>query len=433
MTVSALLSKAVKCLLHPSIIFNKLFGDTKWYQQIRYKVLYYRIRQYLLVQKIHRENRATVVFFAATVSMWRYQKLYEILKTDERFKVYVVVTTFASFTEDANRIQKEQLCCFFNNNHVDFLLLEDITGGISSLNPDIIFYIQPYEGIIGDDVCYTHFKDKLLAYYPYGLQNVYKKWGYNTEFHNLAWRLFYPTVLHKQNAKALSAVKGKNVVVVGEPHADDYSSPIVEDPWKDKGKKKRIVWAPHFQIVPNKMFYRPSFLWTFDLMLEIAEKYKESISIAFKPHPRLYPTLCQYPGWGKERTDKYYALWKEMDNTQFEDGDFVDLFKTSDAIIHDCGSFTAEYQYTMKPCMFLTRDYRSVFDELCPFGKLCLDNHYIGENKDDIIRFIEDIVLLGNDPKGTQRKYFYKNYLQPPYNRSTAQNTYDDIVSCLFD
>lgn len=429
-----IIRKTAKCLRHPSIVFNKFWGDTKWYQRLCQHVLCYKIKRFRTIRKIRRENKATVVFFAANVSMWRYQRLYEKLVSDKRFDVHVVISPFVTFTKEANDEQVARLCQFFKENNVDYVTQQEISskGGVMGLKPDILFYTQPYRDILGGDACYTNFKDKLLAYYPYGLQNVKSQWGYNTEFHNIAWRLYYPTLLHKKNAEELSAVKGKNVVVVGEPHADDYLSNENSDPWKDRQQKIRIIWAPHFQIIPNGMFYRPSFLWTYDLMLEIAVKYRDRICMAFKPHPRLYPTLCDYPTWGKERTEEYYSKWKEMDNTQFEDGDFIDLFLTSDAIIHDCGSFTAEYQYTKKPCMFLTKDYNSVAEELCSFGKHCLDNHYVGQCREDVIRFIEEVLILGKDPKKNQREAFFKEYLYPPHCKSTVQNTYDDLVNSLF-
>lgn len=429
-----LLQKIRKCLLHPRIILNRFFGERKWYQREAFRVTYYRRLQARTIKKIQQKNHATVVFFAVNVPMWRYQKLYEKLVSDNRFTVYVVIGEFDSYTKDANEEFTSNLIKFFRENNVDFIRLKQLEsqGGVKSLNPDILFYTQPYEGLFGEEACYSNFMDKLLAYYPYGLQNLIKNWSYNTRFHNIAWRLYYPTSLHKNTATEFSAVKGRNVVVVGEPNADYYLSPVSVDPWKDKTGKIRIIWAPHFQIIPNGMFFRPSFLWTHDLMLEIASKYEDQVCIAFKPHPKLFSTLCNHPDWGYERAARYFSEWRSRDNTQYEDGDFIDLFKTSDALIHDCGSFTSEYQYTMKPCLFLTKDFSTMKEELCPFGMKSLDNHYIGQNENDVMHFIDDVLISGNDEKKSQREAFFNDYLIPPRGKSTAENTYDDIVTSLF-
>ncbi len=383
---------------------------------------------------IRKRGKANVVFFAANRSMWRYQKLYDHLSKDSRFFLTVVISEFATLTEEANNRNKEELIKLFNSKSVHYIQQKDLPlkNGVKSLNPDILFYIQPYEGMFGENASYSYFKKKLIAYYPYGLQNVKANWGYNTKFHNIAWRLYYPTKLHLQNARDLSLVKGKNVRVVGEPHADDFSAPIKNDPWKCKDNRKRIIWAPHFQIVPNEMFYRPSFIWTHKTMLEIAKKYQDQLLIAFKPHPRLFSELCKHPDWGEQRAKEYYDLWVNMPNTQIEDGEFVELFKTSDALIHDCGSFTAEYQYTKKPCMFLTRDILSVRQELCPFGIQCFDNHYIGQTEEEVVKFIEETVLMGIDPKKEAREQFFNEFLLPPNGHTTAENTYNDLVKSLF-
>ena len=42
-------------------------------------------------------------------------------------------------------------------------------------------------------------------------------------------------------------------------------------------------------------------------------------------------------------------LW----NAQMVDGRYIEVFKHSDAMIHDCGSFSLEYFYAHKPMMFL--------------------------------------------------------------------------------
>ena len=100
------------------------------------------------------------------------------------------------------------------------------------------------------------------------------------------------------------------------------------------------------------LFYG-TFMRTGEILLEMAEKYRGRIQFAFKPHPNLHYTLCQHPQWGKQRTDAFYAKWREMPNTQFEDGAYADLFMQSDAMIHDCGSFIQEYLFADKPCMYL--------------------------------------------------------------------------------
>ena len=122
-----------------------------------------------------------------------------------------------------------------------------------------------------------------------------------------------------------------------------------------------------------------------------------------------------------------------MENTQLETGEFVDLFMTSDAMIHDSGSFAVEYHYSQKPVMFVSKDMDSILATQSDFGKLVYSLHYLGQSMNDVHAFITDTVLLGNDPMLNQRRDFFDRHLLPPNNKSVAQNTLDDLVQSLFE
>ena len=146
-----------------------------------------------------------------------------------------------------------------------------------------------------------------------------------------------------------------------------------------------------------------------DQMVELAEKYNDRVQIAFKPHPVLKFKLINL--WGKEKTEAYYQKWADMPNTQLEEGYYIDLFLTSDAMIHDCASFTAEYLFTRKPVLFIVRDQQQVESHWNPFGRKCYNQHYHAHGLEDIECFINDIVISGNDPMQPQRETFFNQYL----------------------
>jgi CDP-glycerol glycerophosphotransferase (TagB/SpsB family) len=186
----------------------------------------------------------------------------------------------------------------------------------------------------------------------------------------------------------------------------DYSP---KDVWKlQERPKKRIIWAPHHTV--DYLFNFSNFLNYCEDMLQLAEKYQEEVQFAFKPHPVLKFKLINL--WGLEKTEEYYKRWENLSNGQIEQGDYIDLFKTSDAMIHDCGSFTAEYLYTQKPVLFQIRD-EKVKDEFNSFGQLCFEKHYHAYTIEETETFIREIVINGNDPKAEEREQFYKQYLYP--------------------
>jgi hypothetical protein len=138
---------------------------------------------------------------------------------------------------------------------------------------------------------------------------------------------------------------GVNALVTGYPGVDNLLDPNYSprDVWKIKDKKvKRLIWAPHHSMFTDECIYYSCFLQYSDFMLEMAQKDRDDIQIAFKPQPVLRNKLNQY--WGKGKTDDYYHRWESMDNTFLENGGYVDVFLTSDAMIHDSGSFLIEFQ-----------------------------------------------------------------------------------------
>ena len=114
--------------------------------------------------------------------------------------------------------------------------------------------------------------------------------------------------------------------------------------------------------------------------------------------------------WGEERTEQYYNRWKTLANGQLEEGPYIDLFLTSDALIHDCGSFTAEYLYVGKPCMFLVSegDMEAKFNV---FGKQAYAQYYKGHSLKEIEDFLQHVVIEGNDTMAQQRATFYQTVL----------------------
>lgn len=394
------------------------------------------IYQYLFVKSLRYKKQINVVFYASSLAMWRYQHLYEEMVKHPRFKTSIVLIPMLNYSIKQQKKDVDTLKSFFSLRNIEYVLAVDDNGEIlnikKDLNPDIVFYPQPYYGIFRKEHLYNEFLGRLLCYYPYAFWRSTDDWSYNLPFHNIAWKLFYSTELHRKDAKEIANNKGRNVEVVGYPTADDFLFRKHVDVWKPQPvKKKRVIWAPHFTILSGGLLEQSNFLWMADLMLELAVKYSDKIQIAFKPHPRLYTELGNCDVWGQEKTDEYYNKWATMENSQVETGEFIDLFMTSDAMIHDSGSFGVEYHYSGNPVMYIADDFDEQVSKMSEFGKLAMKQHYVGAKKDDIIRFIDDIVLGGNDYMATQRKEFVEAYLVPPNGKTVAENTMNVLLKEL--
>ena len=115
----------------------------------------------------------------------------------------------------------------------------------------------------------------------------------------------------------------------------------------------------------------------------------------FKPHPILNSKLQNHADWGREKTEEYYEFWKNQSYSQLNEGDYVDLFCESTAMIHDSGSFLAEYLHVNKPVLYLvnTDNYMDFYND---FGKKALDCCDLGKSENDILIFIENLKHITN-------------------------------------
>lgn len=391
-----------------------------------------------LVEQLSREQRPLrVVFMAIDLAYWHYQGIYELMAADSRFLPTIVLSPCKERLNPEADMQR--LRDYFRDrgtSFVDYDFTQPPVDIRRQLQPDLIFYTQPYEHQLCNEHDPRHFYDRLVCYMPYGFWTSTGKGSYNLHFHNQAWRLYYSTQLHLQEAQRVADNHGRNVRVTGYANADEFLSGHHRSPWQeiaDGHRRKRIIWAPHFSITAKSSYLpaRACFLWMAELMLELAQAYKDRIQIAFKPHPSLITQLYQHPDWGKERADDYYARWQQMENTQLETGGYVDLFMTSDAMIHDSGSFVVEYLYANRPVMFVSNNLQSILATQSEFGLQAYKQAYIGSEAGDIRRFIDEVVLRGNDPMRPQREQFFSDYLLPPGGKTVAQNIVDDITKSL--
>ena len=394
------------------------------------------IYQTVLRYRLRYKDRINVVLIASSLPMWRFQGLYELLSQHARFNVSVFIMPFKTYNVEQQKADVESLVSFFCSRDIPYVMLSDACekgeNELQKLNPDVLFYPQPYLRIYDDAYDYDKFKTRLLCYCPYAFWMSVDGWSYNLPLHNYAWKLFYSTELHRHEAKRYGRSGDRNVEIVGYPNADVFLSGNHKDVWKPQDlKKKRIIYAPHFTIFKGGLLEQSNFLWLGEFMQDVAEKYADKIQFVFKPHPRLFSELCRHDDWGKEKAKAYYDKWDAMENGQLQTGEFIDLFMTSDAMIHDSGSFTVEYHYSGKPVMYVADNIEEQILNKNELGEKAMRLHYIGKTKQDIIDFIENVVLKGEDPMKQEREQFKQDYLLPPNGKTVAQNMADVLIKAF--
>jgi hypothetical protein len=396
-----------------------------------------RRRQEKAILSLQQKKHVTVAFFVLDLAGWKNDYLYKMMEQSKVFDPIIFVCPVVNFDRSYMLNKISDIYAYFKENGYNVIKSYDEKTDTyvdvrKEINPDIIFYQTPYYGQIDNRYFITEFTDILTCYVPYFFDLVNDhSFIYDMNFHNFLWKYFVPTNYHLKYAQRYSRCKGDNVIVSGYPGVDYYLDTQFKpkDVWKIKDRRiKRIIWAPHQTINADEPIHFSCFLYYYQTMLDLALKYKNQIQIAFKPHPLLRVKLSKR--WGVERTDRYYETWETLSNGIYSDGLYMDLFLTSDAIIHDCGSFIAEYLYTCKPAM-RTDNPEQVQNEINDLGMDCLDCYYRAKNADDIERFIVDVVIKGDDPMKEKRESFYNSVLKSPNGVMASQYILDYLSNTL--
>lgn len=369
----------------------------KWY--------YKHIFTPLKIRSIRRKERIRVVFVIANLSCWKTESLYKAMLNHDRFEPILLLMSFPD-KPDFDNIES-----YFRAKGYPYERIPDDKTICETLHPDIIFYQQPYERLHAPKHMYRSNMQSLFCYATYSLRSSLDILNTHIKFIRLCWQVYYENEQNLQTYRSLNRKYAANGLATGLPVMDDLLQPrsAYPDPWKPSEGKKRIIFAPHHSVDDNPGFQTSTFLTTGPLMLEIAERYSDKVQWTFKPHPFLRGKLEKI--WGKEATDKYYSRWAEAEWSQYEHGEYMGLFKHSDAMIHDCGSFTMEYLATGNPVMYL-KDNSPAAQKYNNTHLRALNVHYQGTSPELIERFINQ-VISENDPLRPGRNAFITEYLTP--------------------
>lgn len=397
-----------------------------------------RLNQQGVLKLKNKNEPINVAFIVLREAVWKLDSVYIHMMVSERYNPTIVIAPLKKLPDAERQMNINKAYDWFASRGYQVVKGEENGRQINvrtSLSPDLIFYTNPHNdtnsrfypsGLIGIPSVYVPYAHQISCYNNYQPQ-------YNQLFHNLMWRIYTTNDLDKKIFEDFSDLKGSNVVVTGYPGIEPLITSQLEDKvsvWKTQDKsKKRIIWAPHHTIFPGSSLGYSTFIANAQFMKALAIKFADQVQFAFKPHPMLYDKLTQHPEWGAKKAQEYYDFWKDMENTQLEQADYLVLFYQSDAIVHDSGSFLAEYLYVNKPAMYLSSSQELELDSYNPFGKACLEQYEIGVTKADIEAFVQR-VILNEDKYLSVRTEFLKEVLLPK--QLPSIQIMDDLNRSLF-
>lgn len=433
--------KILKKALSESL-WNKLKKAKRFFSTLSYRVKIRLVERNhnIALRKIKGKEKIKVAFFLIHHADWKYEGVYKLMCNDIRFEPVVFICPYTSHGEENMMMVMDRAYKTFEKEgyHVVKTYNEQTNVWLDIKNevkPDVVCFTSPWD-LTRSEYLIKNFLDTLTCYVPYGfkISHLYEA-HFNRPMQNFVWKFFLETPIHKKLSLKYSTNNSRNTVITGYPGMDRFLGELQEyrDVWKIKDKKiKRIIWAPHHTIpgMGATLDYS-TFLDYAEPMLKLADEFKEEIQISFKPHPILRSNLSKEEVWGKKRTDDYYQTWENLSNGQLNEGEYLDLFFTSDGIIHDSGSFIIEYLYTGRPVMFLLTD-DSVFNRFNEIGKAALANFYLGRNSEDVREYIRKVIIEGEDNFKEKRKHFFEEVVSPPNHLTASENIFNHIKSQIF-
>lgn len=392
----------------------------------RWFFLAYRLYFPIKIQEIKKKQQVRVLFVIAELGAWKTESLYLAMHNNKKFLPVLGVTK--SLEVPGSELKLKEYLDSKNYEYKDL----DIPGNdIDSISPDLIFYYKPYDTSIPRKHIYKYHLRSLPCFINYAFNSQYDKVTISDRIFDYSIFQFVENKLVAKAKRQRLGIRAHGLAVTGVPMQDALigTSQITNDPWKDHSGKKRIIYAPHhsFSGTNDGGVVFATFLIYGEFILQLAEKYKQQVCFAFKPHPTLYVKLCKI--WGKEKTDEYYEKWANMENTQLELGYYSDLFRFSDAMIHDCCSFIIEYLYTQKPVLFLQAETIRI-ENFNDFSTKAFSLHIKAIKETDIENFIQTIID-GIDPLSSDRRQFYEQQLLPPNGTSASENIIAHICNSI--
>lgn len=402
--------KAIKRVLPKPVKRVLITTKIKTYDQWQKKRLFERmqLKHAELLQQIKGKEKIKVVFLAIHKSVWKVDPVFQKMLKDPFFEPEILVCPYTPYGEERMLEDMEQAYDYFKEKGYLVRKSRNEDGSwikLEELKPDLVFFTNPHN-LTRKEYYEDAYLNYLSCYAGYGMPiSKYSNYQgqFNQYFHNAVWKIFVQTQEMVVNYKKHSSRNGLNIHLVGDNVVEQLSqkSLAVQSQWKDNSQRKKIIYAPHHTIEDNEQLSLGTFLEYGEYFKKIANQNKEEIYWSFKPHPILKSKLYIHPKWGKQKTDEYYRFWETSKFSQLDEGEYIDLFIHSDALILDSSSFLGEYLFTQKPMVYLLK--KNVEDFMSEFGLLCLKVCYKARLSIDIDGFLKEIIL-SNDPLKENRK-----------------------------
>lgn len=392
---------------------NNLILENKKIENINHKLLVEKNYLNVLMRIFYKTKKnpfykIKVGFLVNENQKWNCQSLYEELEINPKFTPVILVSPMLHLHQNKDEVNSiennvKENYNFFKKRKMRVRKAYDLKTkeylDLKKFNIDILFYTQPW-GLNTKQTIQNVSIFALCCYIPYSFAMFEYENNYMDEFHGLLWNYYLETKFHYQTFSKINS--SNNCVVTGYPKLDTYvnskNNSFNKKAWPNITKQnetcKKIIYAPHHSINPTPLALS-TFYWNSEYIFKLAKNNPNTLWI-FKPHPNLKNNYIQAHPDKKIKIEKYFTNWEKLKNAKiYNQGDYFDIFKTSDLLITDCGSFLAEYLPTGKPVIHLRTNLQNYsFNKI---GEKIIRNYYQVHSLDELKNVFNSIVLNNDD------------------------------------
>ena len=374
----------------------------------------YAVHEQTCRDKLARGERLRVAFLVCDASMFSAEPVFQAMVDDVRFDPFIAivprVTRGEAFLRETLAKTLETLAPRYTGKVEALYDPESKVRRSLAGRADIVFTSIVYSDQTFPDYTSESLSEQALTVYiPYGYSGPLA-----ADLRRLVFlpelALFWQGVVPVESTRA-AWVKANpllaGVLMVGGYPKMDRLSRV----GRVGNRAKTVLICPHHSLGRGDMkgVALSNFLRFSNFFLRLPTLFPD-VHFVFRPHPLLFPRLATREWWGERRVAEYRAALGRLRNvTLQEGGDYFETFVNSDALVHDCGSFFAEYFYTGHPQCYIVEDNTVLTREFTEFGKRL--HRYVAhaQTEEDIIEFIRTTVVNGKDLMSEKRQAFAAN------------------------
>jgi hypothetical protein len=346
-----------------------------------------------------------IAFVVNDRSKWNGSSLVDELRAEGwEPRIHLCLTDAKGLTADEQRASYLEERAFFADIDRELVDLYDVDTGqevpIEEVETDLVFYQQPW----GMKDWPRRMAGRALgAYMHYGfmiMANHGMHYNIGT-FHSYLWRYFAQTEEHRLLHLAHDPSAHDRIVVTGYPKLDEFLEP--DAPARERAaatwagpdpQAKRIVFAPHHSLGKDNL-QMSTFRWSGRRLLDLARN-EPGLQWVYKPHPTLKHSVVKNGVMTRAEYRDYERAWATLPNsTVYDSGGYFDIFRSSDAMITDCGSFLAEYLPTRKPLIWLVSEHSIGLNRI---GQTLEPALYRADDLASFERVFDRVLRSGEDP-----------------------------------